>query len=356
MGSEVNFLHLVGARPNFVKLAPVYRALREHSAEQFVVHTGQHYDDNMSKVFFEQLSLPNPDQNLEVGSGSHAQQTSRILALLEETLLRQEPDCVIVYGDVNSTLAGALAAATLSIPVAHVEAGLRSFDRSMPEELNRVVVDHIAEILFAPSEDARENLLREGIEEARIELVGNVMVDSLLVALPQITSVHLPKLPSRFVLVTLHRPTNVDDSHRFQQILEHLRRINEVLPVVFSLHPRTRPLLERAKIGSPFHILPPLGYLDFLAIQNSAAAVITDSGGLQEETTVLGVPCLTLRSNTERPVTVTHGTNRVVQNIEDLQEALQTALHSKTSGIRPRLWDGRTGSRIARILVTRFPR
>ena len=324
---RLKVVHIAGARPNFVKAAPILREMDRlpEVFEQTLVHTGQHYDDKMSRVFFDELDMRRPDADLGVGSGSHAQQTGRAMIAVERVLLDVEPDMVVVLGDVNSTLAGGLAAAKLGIPVAHVEAGLRSFDRTMPEELNRLLVDQVADMLFTHSREADENLRREGIPDERIRFVGNVMIDTLVRLLPKASAIW-PRVRSRhrladverYVLVTLHRPSNVDDPGTLQKILGALGDIARRMPVVFPVHPRTqdrlRALQERgaAPIPAEVRIVDPLGFTEFLALEQNAALAVTDSGGVQEETTYLGVPCLTLRPNTERPVTVTDGTNRLV--------------------------------------------
>jgi UDP-N-acetylglucosamine 2-epimerase (non-hydrolysing) len=350
----MHVLHVVGARPNFMKAAPVLRALSgRHGVRQSLVHTGQHYDSNMSDVFFTQLSIPAPDVNLEVGSGSHARQTAEIMSRIEPVLLERRPDVVLVYGDVNSTVAAALVCSKLLIRVAHVEAGLRSFDRSMPEEVNRIVTDRLADLLFTPSEDGDRNLQAEGIETEKIHLVGNVMIDSLVRLLPAAIAAPRVGLPDRYALVTLHRPSNVDDNATLKKIIDALLEVNGQLDVVFPVHPRTRQRLST--LGSNFtklHLLEPLPYIEFLALQSRAKVVITDSGGIQEETTYMGVPCLTVRSNTERPITVELGTNILVgQNPEDLRCELTKILEGKgKAGTIPPLWDGHAGERIADVL------
>ncbi|MGH9411334.1 MAG: non-hydrolyzing UDP-N-acetylglucosamine 2-epimerase, partial [Vicinamibacterales bacterium] len=304
------FLHVVGARPNFMKLAPVYAALVLRRAPQLIVHTGQHYAASMSDVFFQQLALPTPDLNLEIGSASHAVQTARIMERLEQVLVDARPRCVIVYGDVNSTLAAALVAAKLGTPVVHVEAGLRSRDRSMPEEINRLVTDALADVLYTPSIDGDENLRAEGVPARKIACVGNVMIDTLVRLLPaaerEWTERWHALVPPRYALVTLHRPSNVDDQGTLDEILAALGEIAATLPLVFPVHPRTQDRLNSAQhkaVCSGIQLMDPVGYVEFLALQRHATAVITDSGGIQEESTYLGVPCLTLRENTERPVT-----------------------------------------------------
>lgn len=343
----MTLLHVVGARPNFMKLQPVHSACRARGIAQKIVHTGQHYDDNMSRIFFRELEIPEPDFNLGVGSASHGRQTADVLAKLEDLFEAERPRRVVVYGDVNSTLAGALAASKLGIPVAHVEAGLRSYDRTMPEEINRVLTDQIADLLFTPSEEAGRNLHREGRQEVQIQFVGNVMVDSLLRALPKATLA--APAPAEFVLVTLHRPSNVDDPDRLERLLGTMERIAKKIPVLFPVHPRTRQRMRR-DVGVT--LMEPQGYFEFLALQKRAKAVVTDSGGIQEETTVLGVPCLTIRPNTERPATVEWGTNTLVGEAgERLEREVDAILAGRGKrGTIPPLWDGRAGERIAEAL------
>lgn len=348
-----NILHVVGARPNFVKAAPVLRAIRQSGIRQTLVHTGQHYDRNMSDVFFTQLEIPEPDFNLEVGSGSHASQTAEIMRRFEPVLLECKPDITLVYGDVNSTIAAALVCSKLLIPVGHVEAGLRSFDRTMPEEINRVLTDRISDLLFTPSEDGDLNLLREGVPKERIHLVGNAMIDSLIQLLPAARSCSKNGFPDRFALVTLHRPSNVDDGETLRAILDCLTKVSKDLNIIFPVHPRTRQRIAEFGIDSKqLHLLDPMPYIEFLSLQTRAAVVITDSGGIQEETTYLGVPCLTLRRNTERPITVSAGTNILVgDDRERLVAELGRILEGKQKkGTTPPLWDGHTGKRIADIL------
>jgi len=349
----MHVLHVVGARPNFMKAAPVMRALRQRGIKQTLVHTGQHYDRNMSNVFFSQLELPEPDANLEVGSGSQARQTAEIMSRFEPVVLDYQPDIVLVYGDVNSTLAAALVCSKLLIRVGHVEAGLRSFDRRMPEEINRIVTDRLAYLLFTPSEDGDINLKHEGVPEEKIHRVGNVMIDSLIRLLPSITQSAKKGVPNRYALVTLHRPSNVDDGAILKAILESLLEVNRTLDVIFPMHPRTRQRIAEFGMNlGKLHLLEPLPYIDFLALQRRAVVVITDSGGIQEETTYLGVPCLTLRNNTERPVTVTLGTNIVVgHDSKKLWSELSKIVEGKAKqGTIPPLWDGHAGERIADVL------
>jgi len=347
--------HIVGARPNFMKVAPVLNALKERQGvEQTLIHTGQHYDVNMSDVFFQQLGIPAPDVNLAVGSGSHAKQTAEIMTRLEPVLLERKPDLVLVYGDVNSTVATALVCAKLEIRLGHVEAGLRSFDRSMPEEINRLVTDQLADLLFTPSPDGDENLRKEGIAAEKIFRVGNVMIDSLVRLLPAALETSRDGLPDRYALVTLHRPANVDDSARLRGILESLLEVNRDLAVIFPAHPRTRKRIADFGLqAGQLRVLDPLPYLDFLALQARATVVITDSGGIQEEATYLHVPCLTVRENTERPITVTMGTNVLVgRDAAKLRAELQKVLAGQAKkGTVPPLWDGHTGERIADVVA-----
>ena len=351
----MNVFHIVGARPNFMKVAPVMNALktRKHVV-QTLVHTGQHYDANMSDVFFEQLGIPAPDVNLAVGSGTHARQTAEIMTRFEPVLLERQPDIVLVYGDVNSTVATALVCAKLGVRVGHVEAGLRSFDRTMPEEINRLVTDQLADLLFTPSEDGDVNLQKEGIPVERIFRVGNVMIDSLVKLLPVAQRQSKNGLPERYALVTLHRPANVDDSATLKRLLQSLLEVNRDLAVIFPAHPRTRQRISDFGLNADqLRVLDPLSYLDFLGLQSRATVVITDSGGIQEETTYLGVPCLTLRENTERPVTVTFGTNVLVGRDPDkLRSELARVLAGQAKkGTIPPLWDGHAGERIAAVLA-----
>jgi len=354
---SIRICHVVGARPNYMKAAPLIRALaRFPEVQQVVVHTGQHYDFNMSDVFFQQLGMPEPDFNLEVGSNTHAQQTADILSRFEPVVQRVQPQCVVVYGDVNSTIAAALVCAKLGIATAHVEAGLRSFDRSMPEEINRLLTDQICDLLFTPSEDGNLNLAREGVGADKIHLVGNVMIDTLVRMLPS-SREYAPGVPKRFALVTLHRPSNVDDFKWLATMLETLNHIGGEMPVLFPVHPRTRKGLDQViaknASGANLRLMEPLPYLEFLALQQAAEFVITDSGGIQEETTYLGVPCLTVRENTERPVTVELGTNILVgRDLERLRREVKKIMGGKAKrGQIPPLWDGRAAERIARILA-----
>lgn len=356
-------LNVVGARPNFMKMAPLMWAYREYPEEfaPVLVHTGQHYDANMSDAFFQQLGLPEPNVYLGIGSGSHGEQTGRMLIELEKVMQRDRPDVVVVVGDVNSTLAAALAAAKLCIPVAHVEAGLRSFDPTMPEEINRKLTDAISNYLFITSEDARENLLREGVAAERIHFVGNVMIDTLLRMKDMARQSDVRRrlgLDGDYGLVTLHRPSNVDEQATLAGILRALRVIQEELPLVFAVHPRTRTRMEQFGFWQQVTAWPnlkltePLPYLDSLCLMQQARLVLTDSGGVQEETTALGVPCLTLRKNTERPVTVTEGTNTLVGTDPDriLQTAREAIRGQGKRGRMPKFWDGQAARRIVEVL------
>lgn len=348
-----HILHVVGARPNFMKVAPVHRAL-DGRARQTLVHTGQHYDAAMSGIFFAQLGIAEPDVNLEVGSGTHAEQTGTTMIRLEKLFGERRPDLVLVYGDVNSTAAAAMVCAKMGIRLGHVEAGLRSRDRSMPEEINRIVTDALADMLFTPSEDGNANLAAEGVPADRVWLVGNVMIDTLIRLLPQAdgpaTRARLG-VGERYALVTLHRPSNVDQEASLRPLMDALSQIARDLPIVFPVHPRTRARLAALDIRVPASVslVEPLGYLDFLALQRDAVVVITDSGGVQEETTFLDVPCLTLRTTTERPVTVTLGSNVLIGPDPALliREVARVLDGDRKHGSIPPLWDGEAGRRIA---------
>jgi len=354
----VKILHVVGARPNFMKVAPILAQLRKRpGVAQVLVHTGQHYDSKMSDVFFRDLGMPDPDVHLGVGSGTHAQQTAKVMVEIEPVLSREKPDVVVVAGDVNSTVAVALVAAKMGVAIAHVEAGLRSRDWTMPEEINRVLTDRLSDLLFTPSRDGDENLKAEGIEPSRVHFVGNVMIDSLQAALPRARESRIHErleLPRKqYALATLHRPANVDDAAALSRLLAALAEVAAQLPVVFPIHPRTRARLPAGFEARGLKLVEPLGYLDFLALTADARLVMTDSGGIQEETTALGVPCLTLRENTERPVTVDVGTNQLVGTdpAKAVAAARDVLAGRAKQGRIPELWDGRAAERVADILV-----
>jgi UDP-N-acetylglucosamine 2-epimerase (non-hydrolysing) len=355
-------LHLIcGARPNFMKVAPLYHALvKEPWAEPVIVHTGQHYDANMSGSFFADLGLPSPHISLGVGSGSHAEQTAKVMVAYEKVLLEHRPDLVVVVGDVNSTMATTVAAAKLGVKVAHLEAGLRSFDRRMPEEINRLVTDVLADVLWVPSRDAIQNLRTEGIAAEKIEFVGNIMIDSLEMLRSRIESlstyVDYGQAPLQYGVVTLHRPSNVDDPVVLRTICELLEEISDAVPLIFPVHPRTRRRIDdeglfSKKKESQRLVLPdPVNYVAFMNLVFNCRLVITDSGGIQEETSYLGVPCLTLRENTERPVTITHGTNQLC-GLGELKAKVDEVLRGAARTIRPiELWDGKTAARIVAVL------
>ena len=355
-------LSVVGARPNFVKLAPLHRALvRRGGVEHVIVHTGQHYDREMSDSFFDDLGIPAPHHDLGVGSGSHAQQTAAIMQRFELLCTCIRPDVVLVYGDVNSTLAAALVAAKLGSNVGHVEAGLRSRDWTMPEEINRVVTDRLSDFLFTPSRDAVANLEAEGIPDERIHFVGNIMIDSLIYALPRALELNAPAahgLADRdYVIVTLHRPSNVDDPVQLRALLETLAALSRERSVVFPMHPRTRARMDGFRPehegAGDLRLLKPLAYLEMLSLVASAGLVITDSGGLQEETSYLGVPCITLRPNTERPITCTEGTNQLVAPMREplLEAALEAPRRRVEGGVKIERWDGRTAGRVLDVLL-----
>ncbi len=356
-------LNVCGARPNFMKIAPLMRAFQQRADyDARLVHTGQHYDEAMSKAFFDDLNLPRPDINLEVGSASHAVQTARIMERFEPVCLDERPDAVLVVGDVNSTIACALVAAKLHIAIIHVEAGLRSFDRTMPEEVNRVLTDAISDLLFVTEPSGVENLTREGVPADRIHLVGNVMIDTLRAqqALAEQSDVlaRLELTPRGYGVLTLHRPATVDDPAVLGGVCDAFERIQAELPLAFPLHPRTRNnmrqsgILARLEAMPGMRLLDPLGYLDFLKLTSSAAVVLTDSGGIQEETTVLGVPCLTLRENTERPITIDQGTNQLVGVAPDrILGAFESVRKGELEHRVPDLWDGQAAERIADVML-----
>ncbi len=352
----MRLLHVVGTRPNFPKLAPVHRAGRAAGMTQKVVHTGQHYDAALSESFFADLGIPAPDINLDVGSLSHAVQTARIMERIEPVLMAERPDWLLVYGDVNSTAAAALVATKLGIRIAHVEAGLRSFDRRMPEEINRLVTDRLADLLLTPSHDASEQLRKEGEPDDEIVFVGNVMIDTLCYSLASARKTGYRQtlgIGTDAVAVTLHRPSNVDDPARMRVIASALRAIAKERPVIFPVHPRTAQRLRDDSISlEGVRLLEPLRYFEMLDLVDGAFAVITDSGGIQEETTALGIPCFTVRENTERPVTITEGTNRLVQDPADLPELVRSAQRPHAPR-RPDGWDGHAAERVIQALMAR---
>ena len=353
-------LHVLGARPNYMKIAPVFEAIRRcGGVEQVLVNTGQHYDEAMAGIFLREFGLPEPDVDLAVGSGTHAVQTAKVMIGLEQVCLERRPDLVNVVGDVNSTLAAALVAAKLRIPVSHVEAGLRSFDPDMPEEINRIVTDRVADLLLTPSADADDNLAAEGVPAAKIRRVGNVMIDTLQRFLPIAT---LDRVRDRvavtdrgYAVLTLHRPSNVDDPETFRRLLRVIEAISTRMPLVFPVHPRTRARIDAsgvAIVGDRVILTEPLGYVDFLSLTSHARIVLSDSGGLQEESTALGIPCLTLRENTERPVTVTHGTNRVVGTDPDrIIAAFDEWTTTPPRKRVPELWDGHAADRVSAAIA-----
>lgn len=358
-------VHLIAAaRPNFMKVAPLHHALaRAPWCEPKIVHTGQHYDPNMSDAFFRDLRMPNPQIHLGVGSGTHAEQTGNVMIAYERECLREKPDWIVVVGDVNSTAACAMVGAKLWIPVVHLEAGLRSGDRRMPEEINRLVTDAIADVLWTPSSDADENLLKEGVAASRIECVGNIMIDSYEMLRGQIeadgTRKGLGLAPKSYGVVTLHRPSNVDDPSTLERLVDQLIRISADLPLVFAVHPRTAKRLSefglrsRLEAAAGIRLSDPLGYVQFMNIVSAARVAITDSGGVQEETTYLGIPCVTLRQNTERPITVTEGSNRLVQP-DQLVPAIESVMANRWPRSRvPRFWDGKVADRCVESLRRR---
>ncbi|MHB8336544.1 MAG: non-hydrolyzing UDP-N-acetylglucosamine 2-epimerase [Ignavibacteriaceae bacterium] len=373
---KMKIISVVGARPNFMKMAPIHKAFEKFKSEKskvkgeiaihnsqltihhLICHTGQHYDEKMSKVFFNNLELPKPDFYLGVGSGSHAEQTAKVMIEFEKVLLQEKPDLVMVYGDVNSTVACSLVAAKMGVKIAHIESGLRSFDRTMPEEINRIVTDHLADYLFVTEKSGVENLKKEGICEDKIFFVGNTMIDSLIHYLFKAEKSDVLKTyslqPTAYILVTLHRPSNVDDVENVKQIINMLNKLSEKRKIIFPVHPRTKSVLQSLNLSlNPKLILTdPIGYIDFLALMKNAELVITDSGGIQEETTYLGVQCITVRDNTERPITVEIGTNNLIgTDLVDVENMAIKILNGEKKGSNmPELWDGNTAQRIKEII------
>lgn len=345
--------NVVGARPNFIKMAPIVLEMKQRSIPQMLIHTGQHYDAQMSQVFFDELGMPQPNVDLGVGSGSHATQTARIMLGIEPILVEHHPDLVVVGGDVNSTLACALVAAKVGIAVAHIEAGLRSFDRTMPEEINRILTDHISDLLFTTEPAGNENLRREGIAESKIHFVGNCMVDSLRRhidrAIARAPWQRFGVAPREYGIITLHRPANVDEPQQLERILAALEQVARRVPLIFPVHPRT--MKQIGKRGTAIRLTEPLGYLDFLGLMARARLVLTDSGGVQEETTALGIPCLTLRPNTERPITIEQGSNRLVRNATEIVAAANEILDGAPRAAKiPALWDGQAAVRAVNVI------
>jgi len=377
----IKILCVVGTRPNFMKIAPIINQMEKYNSahslkkifEYLLVHTGQHYDDNMSDYFFKDLQMPPPDIYFGISSGTHSEQTAKIMIKFEKICFQEKPDLVIVVGDVNSTLACSIATAKLLIPIAHVEAGLRSFDKTMPEEINRMITDTLSEYLFTTCRDANENLKKEGIPKNRIFFVGNVIIDSLLKykELADSKVKNLNKLKNKdYILLTLHRPCNVDNKKIFREIFEALIEISKVTSIIFPAHPRTQKMIKEFGFSCPFqkiltlnlfqmkgiHLISPLGYFEFLNLMDNAKLVLTDSGGIQEETTVLGVPCLTLRENTERPITIKEGTNILVGSNKDkiIKESFTILNDRGKTGKIPELWDGKASQRILSIIISKF--
>ena len=361
----MKIISVVGARPNFMKMAPIHKAFSQLKIknsklkiDHLICHTGQHYDEKMSKVFFNDLELPKPDFYLGVGSGSHAEQTAKVMIEFEKVLIQEKPDLIMVYGDVNSTVACSLVAAKMGIKIAHVESGLRSFDRTMPEEINRIVTDHLADYLFVTEKSGVDNLKHEGISENKIFFVGNIMIDSLIHYLPKADQSNiLSKFKiqnSKFVLVTFHRPSNVDDIENVKKIIDLLNKLAEKRKIIFPMHPRTKAVIEKLNLNLSFALTDPIGYIDFLSLMKNAELVITDSGGIQEETTYLGVPCITVRENTERPVTIEVGTNQLIgTNLEKVKETAFNILEEKIKkGAIPEFWDGISAGRIVDIIIS----
>jgi UDP-N-acetylglucosamine 2-epimerase (non-hydrolysing) len=368
MSTKIKIINVVGARPNFMKIAPIITEFKKHSHfEQLLVHTGQHYDEKMSKLFFQDLNLPKPNIFLGIGSGSHAEQTGKIMIEFEKILIKEKPDLVNVVGDVNSTLACSLAASKMGIKIAHIEAGLRSFDRSMPEEINRIVTDHISDFLFVTEKSGYDNLIKEGIDAKKIHFVGNVMIDTLLfhkkrkVSQSEILN-KLQLINQKYCVLTLHRPGNVDSSKNIKIIMKAIKEIQKSIIIVWPIHPRTKKSIKEYGFNSTFEnflnlkIIEPLGYLDFLNLMLHSTFMLTDSGGIQEETTALNIPCLTLRPNTERPVTIEEGTNKLLKLDcqEMILESKKIINGGKKEGKIPYLWDGKSAERIVKVIKDEY--
>ena len=356
-------IHVVGARPNFMKISPLMQEIDKSNYfdKQILIHTGQHYDKKMSDAFFDDLSIPKPNYNLGIGSGSQTFQTANIMIAVEKVLIKENPDCVLVVGDVNSTLATALVCAKLNFKLIHLESGLRSYDNSMPEEINRILTDRLSDLLLTPSQDANDNLIKEGIQKNKIKFVGNIMIDSLKNQLPKaklraktlLSSLEIKE--KEYILTTLHRPSNVDKKFKLKKILKQINKLGEKYKVIFPLHPRTKKTLD--KLENNFYnicFIEPLSYIDFLSLEFNSKLVITDSGGIQEETTFLNIPCATLRKNTERPITIKEGTNILIEKDENIELLILELLKAKTTSSKrtPKFWDGNTASRVLREIIS----
>lgn len=356
-------IHVVGARPNFMKISPLMKEIDKSNYfdKQILIHTGQHYDKKMSDAFFDDLSIPKPNYNLGIGSGSQTFQTANIMIAVEKVLIKENPDCVLVVGDVNSTLATALVCAKLNFKLIHLESGLRSYDNSMPEEINRILTDRLSDLLLTPSQDANDNLIKEGIQKNKIKFVGNIMIDSLKNQLPKaklraktlLSSLEIKE--KEYILTTLHRPSNVDKKFKLKKILKQINKLGEKYKVIFPLHPRTKKTLD--KLENNFYnicFIEPLSYIDFLSLELNSKLVITDSGGIQEETTFLNIPCATLRKNTERPITIKEGTNILIEKDENIELLILELLKAKTTSSKrtPKFWDGNTASRVLREIIS----
>ena len=356
-------IHVVGARPNFMKISPLMKEIDKSNYfdKQILIHTGQHYDKKMSDAFFDDLSIPKPNYNLGIGSGSQTFQTANIMIAVEKVLIKENPDCVLVVGDVNSTLATALVCAKLNFKLIHLESGLRSYDNSMPEEINRILTDRLSDLLLTPSKDANDNLIKEGIQKNKIKFVGNIMIDSLKNQLPKaklraktlLSSLEIKE--KEYILTTLHRPSNVDKKFKLKKILKQINKLGEKYKVIFPLHPRTKKTLD--KLENNFYnicFIEPLSYIDFLSLELNSKLVITDSGGIQEETTFLNIPCATLRKNTERPITIKEGTNILIEKDENIELLILELLKAKTTSSKrtPKFWDGNTASRVLREIIS----